>query len=104
MFDRKDKTFSLEDFNNIAPDNPAAHADNSAARARYKRFAVNAVKFLPPKQRHVVVLYFVEGMKTPAIAEELGVNRSTVSRRLAAARKTLQELAELCTRSGLFPS
>ena len=39
----------------------------------------------------------------PEAAEILGVSRSTVSRRLAAARKTLRELARFCTDSGFLP-
>lgn len=80
MFDVRESTFSLQDFERIAA--PQC-ADNAPARARYARFLRSAVRHLPPKQRQVVALYFFGGRNIPAIALELGVHPSTVSRRLA---------------------
>uniref|UniRef100_UPI00258BE34A sigma-70 region 4 domain-containing protein n=1 Tax=uncultured Anaerotruncus sp. TaxID=905011 RepID=UPI00258BE34A len=79
MFDVCESTFSLQDFERIAA--PQC-ADNAPARARYARFLRSAVRHLPPKQRQVVALYFFGGRNIPAIALELGVHPSTVSRRL----------------------
>ena len=77
MFDVRESTFSLQDFERIAA--PQC-ADNAPARARYARFLRSAVRHLPPKQRQVVALYFFGGRNIPAIALELGVHPSTVSR------------------------
>ena len=101
MFDVRESAFSLQDFERIAA--PQC-ADNAPARARYARFLRSAVRHLPPRQRQVVALYFFGGRSIPAIALELGVHPSTVSRRLAAARRTLRAQAEICSEAGLFPS
>ena len=45
---------------------------------------------LTPRQREVLLLYFFERRTIPRIAEELGVNKSTVSRTLARALRTLR--------------
>ena len=44
---------------------------------------------LTPRQRQVLDLYYDRGMTIPRIAEELGLNRSTVSRTLRRARDRL---------------
>lgn len=44
---------------------------------------------LTPRQRQMLALYYNRGMNIPRIAEELGVNRSTVSRTLRRARDRL---------------
>lgn len=38
---------------------------------------------LTPRQREILRLHFTDGMSVTAIAEKLGVNKSTVSRSLA---------------------
>ena len=76
--------------------------DNSAVRARYARFARSAVRCLPKRQRSVVELYFFKGKSRSATARQLGIHPSTVSRRLAAARRTMQDMAAVCMDAGLF--
>lgn len=49
-----------------------------------------------PKQRLALRLYYVDGMKMTEIAEELGVDRSTVSRTLKRAENNLRR----CLRFG----
>ena len=44
---------------------------------------------LTPRQRQLVSLYYDQGMNIPQIAEELGLNRSTVSRTLRRAKARL---------------
>ncbi|WP_295753577.1 sigma-70 family RNA polymerase sigma factor [uncultured Oscillibacter sp.] len=44
---------------------------------------------LTPRQRQMLELYFDRGMNIPQIAEELGVNRSTVSRTLRRGKERL---------------
>lgn len=46
---------------------------------------------LTPRQRQILDLYFDEGMNIPAIARELHVNASTISRSLASARRKLYQ-------------
>ncbi|MEM1485435.1 sigma-70 family RNA polymerase sigma factor [Oscillospiraceae bacterium PP1C4] len=104
MFTYQQKTFDLANFDHLSDQTIFEQTDNSHARARYRRFLANAIRYLPPKQREVIPLYFLDGLKMAEIAQQLGVSKSTVSRRLAAARHTLRELAALCEKSGLFPS
>lgn len=57
--------------------------DNEMQRQRVLRNLHRAVeKELTLRQREVVQRYFFQGETIPQIAEELGVNRSTVSRTL----------------------
>ena len=81
---------------------PVSANDNSRQREKYRKFLSAAIKSLPPRQRDSIRLYYLEGKKQQEIAELLGVERSTVSRRLKAARQSLQKLAALFTDAGIF--
>lgn len=64
--------------------------DNSERLARLRRSLRQArEQELTPRQRQMLGLYYDQGMNIPQIAEELGVNRSTVSRTLRRARDRL---------------
>ncbi|WP_341423398.1 RNA polymerase sigma factor [Anaerotruncus rubiinfantis] len=103
LFPQRAWNAHLSDPDKVASETYGGNGDNTPARERYRRFAANAIRFLPPGQREAVRLYYLEGIKMPEAAKILGVSRSTVSRRLAAARKTLRELARFCTDSGFLP-
>lgn len=65
-------------------------ADNSERLERLRRNLRQArERELTPRQRQMVELYYDQGMTIPQIAEELGLNRSTVSRTLRRARDRL---------------
>lgn len=65
-------------------------ADNSERLERLRRNLRQArERELTPRQRQLVDLYFDQGMNIPQIAEELGLNRSTVSRTLRRAKARL---------------
>lgn len=59
------------------------------ARKRLPRILEGA---LTPRQRQYVTLYFFEGKTIPRIAQELKVNKSSVQRGLAAAKRSLGEV------------
>lgn len=64
--------------------------DNSERLERLRRNLRQArERELTPRQRQLLDLYYDQGMNIPQIAEELGVNRSTVSRTLRRARDRL---------------
>lgn len=64
--------------------------DNSERLARLRRGLRQArEQELTPRQRQMLELYFDRGMTIPRIAEELGLNRSTVSRTLRRAKERL---------------
>ncbi len=64
--------------------------DNSERLERLRRSLRQArERELTPRQRQLVSLYYDQGMNIPQIAEELGLNRSTVSRTLRRARDRL---------------
>ena len=63
-------------------------ADNSERLERLRR-NLRQARELTPRQRQLVSLYYDQGMNIPQIAEELGLNRSTVSRTLRRARDRL---------------
>ena len=64
--------------------------DNSERLNRLRRSLRQArEQELTPRQRQMLTLYYDQGMNIPQIAEELGPNRSTVSRTLQRARARL---------------
>lgn len=64
--------------------------DNSERLERLRRNLRRArEQELTPRQRQLLDLYYDQGMNIPQIAEELGINRSTVSRTLRRARDRL---------------
>ena len=64
--------------------------DNSERLDRLRRGLRQArEQELTPRQRQMLELYFDRGMTIPQIAEELGLNRSTVSRTLRRAKDRL---------------
>ena len=64
--------------------------DNSERLERLRRSLRQArEQELTPRQRQMLALYYDQGMTIPRIAEELGVNRSTVSRTLRRAKDRL---------------
>lgn len=65
-------------------------ADNSERLERLRRNLRQArEQELTPRQRQLLALYYDQGMTIPQIAEELGLNRSTVSRTLRRAKARL---------------
>lgn len=64
--------------------------DNHESWSRLKRNLVHAIKNdLTPKQREYMILYYSQGHSMEAIAQDLGVNKSTVSRTLKRGRARL---------------
>lgn len=100
MFDVRESTFSLQDFERIAA--PQC-ADNAPARARYARFLRSAVRHLPPKQRQVVAALFFRGAQHPGDRPGARVHPSTVSRRLAAAKLHAARPGRDVQRGGAVP-
>lgn len=104
MFEHRSSAFDVGSFDTISLTDAFERGDNRGERERYRRFVGGAVRYLPPKQREVVLLYFVREMKMYEIAAQLGVDISTVSRRLTAAKSTMRRLASMCRDAGLFSS
>ncbi len=101
MFEQRRTVQLRQDFSQLSSLTVSAN-DNSRQREKYRKFLSAAIKSLPPRQRDSIRLYYLEGKKQQEIAELLGVERSTVSRRLKAARESLQKLAALFTDAGIF--
>ncbi len=53
-----------------------------------------ALTYLMPKDREIILLYFFKGLKDAKVAPLVHMSRPTVSRRRAAAMKRLRELME----------
>ena len=67
--------------------------DNGPALRALKqclRLAIN--NDLTDTQRRILLMYYRDGIGMPAIAEELGMNKSSVCRSLDRSRRRLQEL------------
>ena len=65
--------------------------DNKDSRRMLMKNLRTAMKEeLTPRQLYMMKLYFVDGMKMPYIAEELGINKSTVSRTLSRGKERLR--------------
>ena len=69
---------------------------NRREREEYRRFLYRAIKTqLTHRQTQVMLLYYFEGKNITEIAQELGLNKSTVSRTL---RRSLNRLTDLARR------
>lgn len=67
--------------------------DNSEEHSRLKQNLRRALmEELTEKQRQYALMYYGRRMTMPEIAEELGLNRSTVSRTLRRVRSRLQRV------------
>lgn len=62
-------------------------------RARMRAAAVHGLELLTPRQREMMELH-LSGRNIPEIAGDLGVNKATVSRAIARAKKRLREETE----------
>lgn len=69
---------------------------NRREREEYRRFLYRAIKTqLTHRQTQVMLLYYFEGKNITEIAQELGLNKSTVSRTLRRSLNRLTDLARL---------
>lgn len=69
---------------------------NARKREEYKRFLYRAIQTeLTARQKQMLVMYYFDSLTMPLIAEELKVNKGTVSRIIQAAIGRLTELSEL---------
>lgn len=69
---------------------------NSRQREEYRKFLYRAIKTqLTHRQSQIVMLRYFEGLNITEIAEELHINKSTVSRTLNRALDRLTDLARL---------
>lgn len=69
---------------------------NRREREEYRRFLYHAIKTqLTHRQTQVMLLYYFEGKNITEIAQELGLNKSTVSRTLRRSLNRLTDLARL---------
>jgi RNA polymerase sigma-70 factor (ECF subfamily) len=82
------------------PDGKAAPAETTIIEDEMGRCLGNYIDQLPARQRAVVILSFLEGLKNAEIAEILGVNIQTVKIRLHRGRARL--VKELETHCGWF--
>lgn len=69
---------------------------NRREREEYRRFLYRAIKTqLTHRQTQVMLLYYFEGKNITEIAQELGLNKSTVSRTFRRSLNRLTNLARL---------
>ena len=69
---------------------------NRREREEYRRFLYRAIKTqLTHRQTQVMLLYYFEGKNITEIAQELGLNKSTVSRTPRRSLNRLTDLARL---------
>jgi RNA polymerase sigma-70 factor (ECF subfamily) len=68
---------------------PETQALRTRYKPRFKQALADALEAIPDAQRRLLRLHFVDGMNMEAIGRQLGVNRSTVMRRLDACTDAL---------------
>lgn len=69
---------------------------NRSEREEYRRFLYRAIKTqLTHRQTQVMLLYYFDGKNITEIAQELGLNKSTISRTLRRSLNRLTDLARL---------
>ena len=72
-------------------------ADNSQEVSRLKRNLIRALREdVTPRQRQALLLYYAEGKNMREIGEDLGVDRSTISRTITRGERRLRR----CLRYG----
>lgn len=72
-------------------------ADNSQEISRLKRNLIRALREdVTPRQRQTLLLYYAQGLNMREIGEQLGVDKSTVSRTIKRGEKRLRR----CLRYG----
>lgn len=72
-------------------------ADNSQEVSRLKRNLIRALREdVTPRQRQALLLYYAEGKNMREIGEDLGVDRSTISRTIKRGERRLRR----CLRYG----
>lgn len=78
----------------------AISQDNSPQHQRLKRNLLRALQEdITPRQRQVLLLYYSEGLNMRQIGQQLGVDKSTVSRTIHRGELRLQR----CLRYGAAP-
>lgn len=92
------KVFRIDDNNtsfvNMSAYNSSKGKTNINDINRRKDFLGEAIsRELTPRQRELVIGYYIEGKKIPQLAQEHKINRSTVSRHLSAAKRKLSRFA-----------
>ena len=73
-----------------ATDNPERDYEQERYRRAFDEALRGATAAIGDEQRHILRRYFADGLTLDALAVELGVHRTTVVRRLAAARASLR--------------
>ena len=68
--------------------------DNSRRLRRLRRRLPDAMAELTPRQREILALYIDRGMTMSQIAQQLRINKSTVSRTLCRAKQRLQHILQ----------
>ena len=72
-------------------------SDNSREISRLKRNLIRCLQEdVTPRQRQALLMYYAQGMNMREIGEQLGVDKSTVSRTIKRGERRLQ----LCLRYG----
>ncbi len=87
--------FTMKNTNKIMYNsNQQNNSSNTESRSQMKKILSKAIfDELTDRQRTCVTDYYVGGKKVKEIANELGLNPSTVSRHISVARKKLRHIA-----------
>lgn len=81
-----------EEFGAVADNKDNPESTNHQQKQHLQKALLRVIQEeLSPCQRQVILLYFFDGENIPAIAKQLGVNKSTVSRTLKRARENLKK-------------
>lgn len=92
------KLFRIDDSNQnavfLSAYNSTKGSTNITDLNRRKDFLGEAItRELTPRQRELIIAYYIEGKNIPQLAQEHNLNRSTVSRHIAAAKRKLSRFA-----------
>lgn len=82
-------------FEDIIPNANAVLPENAYIQSEFNELIRNAIRKLPEKQQEVINKMYFEGKSGIEIAEELGIDASSVSGRKKSALKNLQKMPEL---------
>ena len=73
---------------------PSDAPDRITEREERKQMIPSALRKLPDTSSEALLLYYVDDVKTPRMAEQLGVSEAAVRQRLRRARQQMMEIVE----------
>ena len=107
MFNRENKSIlsKTDNFQHLVETMaPLSGFNNYKRREIYRSLVYNAIETMPSSLQDTLTMHYLQGLGIGEIARRCGIHRTTVTRRLALAKRKIQQLLILFENSSSFPS